>query len=381
MGMPATKTAGTFFAARHSSKGLFARRVARLWELMALPRGRRRRPGSSPASGEASRGSRSSSRSATIPTSTRAAASLDAQRDARPNSEVLVAMDGSRRRPRGAGRAPRKTPAAAGARAVSARNAAVREAEWRGTSLYRLGLSLPSPTGSRRPRGSSKTRPRDGGPGVLAGERGVPAVRLIQLGNDDRYVASHAAAGSIGTSCNTRNFAIRAAIARELPLPEAFPRGGDAVYGWLLESAPSRFITSRPGGSLIAIPHPAGDEARRAFAQGKTEPSGAASWASTCLDLALGRFRVRSARCRLLFATRGRPVALQGRFPRASSRRRALLGFELRPSGSGWRRSLRPVPPRSPPRRPALHGASDGTVVLLGAIGCRMAFVWVRSGD
>jgi hypothetical protein len=91
--------------------------------------------------------------------------------------------------------------------------------------------------------------------------------RLIQL-EYERYVASHAALG-YRRFCNTRNFAIRAAIVRGLPLPEAFPRGGDGVFGWQLELAgvPIRY---EPGW-WVAHRHPASrwDEGRRAFAQGR----------------------------------------------------------------------------------------------------------------
>ena len=149
-------------------------------------------------------------------------ASLDAQRDA-PEFEVLVAMDGSRRQP--------QVPAALPARLLRlpargpypARNAAVREAKGE-VLLFTDSDCLCPPdwiaTAARffddatvmAVQGSSR-----------ASERSRLS-RLIQL-EYDRYVSSHAAAG-YRHFCNTRIFAIRAEIARKLPLPEAFPRGG-----------------------------------------------------------------------------------------------------------------------------------------------------------
>jgi hypothetical protein len=82
-----------------------------------------------------------------------------------------------------------------------------------------------------------------------------------------------------------------------------------------------------------------------------------------------GKRRGRSASLptRIVFAlptgtlslTRGRPVARRGAslalLPAA-----ALFGFERCPSGSGWRRRLRQLPPGSSPRRTALHRAMTG---------------------
>lgn len=233
-------------------------------------------------------------------------ASLDAQRDA-PEFEVLVAMDGSRRRP--------QVPAALRARLLRlpargpypARNAAVREAkgevllftdsdclcppDWIATAArFFDDATVMAVQGSSRASEESRLS------------------RLIQL-EYDRYVASHAAAG-YRHFCNTRNFAIRADIARELPLPEAFPRGGDAVYGWLLER---RAVTIHYEPSWwVAHCHPASrwDEGRRAFAQGKN----GALWGR---DLGLDLFGSgpvddsgwRRPGARLLSATRGRPMA------------------------------------------------------------------------
>lgn len=233
-------------------------------------------------------------------------ASLDAQRDA-PEFEVLVALDGSRRRP--------QVPAALPARLLRlpargpypARNAAVREAkgevllftdsdclcppDWIATAARLFeDATVMAVQGSSRASAESRLS------------------RLIQL-EYDRYVASHAAAG-YRHFCNTRNFAIRADIARELPLPEALPRGGDAVYGWLLER---RAVTIHYEPSWwVAHCHPASrwDEGRRAFAQGK---NGALWGREPGLDL-FGSGPAddsgwRRPGARLLFATRGRPVA------------------------------------------------------------------------
>jgi hypothetical protein len=97
----------------------------------------------------------------------------------------------------------------------------------------------------------------------------------------ERYVATHAALG-YRRFCNTRNFAIRTAVAREIRLPEEFVSGGDAVYGRMLEErgVPIRY----EAGWWIAHRHPSGrrEEGRRAFAQGDS----GARWAREAgLDL------------------------------------------------------------------------------------------------
>jgi hypothetical protein len=83
----------------------------------------------------------------------------------------------------------------------------------------------------------------------------------------ERYVASHAALG-YRHFCNTRNFGIRTAVAREVRLPEALARGGDGVYGRLLErhGVPIRY---EPGW-WVAHRHPSSrfEEGRRAFSEG-----------------------------------------------------------------------------------------------------------------
>ncbi len=233
-------------------------------------------------------------------------ASLAAQRDA-PDFEVLVAMDGSRREPRVPAVLPARLLRLPPRGPYPARNAAVREAkgevllftdsdclcppDWIATAArFFEDESLMAVQGSSRASEESRLS------------------RLIQL-EYDRYVASHAAAG-YRRFCNTRNFAVRAAVARELPLPDALPRGGDTVYGWLLER---RDITIRYEPSWwVAHRHPASrwDEGRRAFAQGKN----GALWSRELgLDL-FGSAHADDSRpggpgARLLSLTRGRPVA------------------------------------------------------------------------
>jgi hypothetical protein len=233
-------------------------------------------------------------------------ASLDAQRDA-PDFEVLVAMDGSRRAPRVPAALPARLLRLPARGPYAARNAAVREAkgevllftdsdclcppDWIATAArFFEDETLGAVQGSSRASAESRLS------------------RLIQL-EYDRYVTSHAAAG-YRHFCNTRNFAIRAAIARELPLPEALPRGGDAVYGWLLER---RAVTIHYEPSWwVSHCHPTSrwDEGRRAFAQGKN----GALW-SRALGLDLfgsgpaDDSSWRGPGARLLSLTRGRPVA------------------------------------------------------------------------
>jgi len=234
-------------------------------------------------------------------------ASLDAQLDA-PDFEVLVAMDGSRREPR--------VPAALPARLLRlpprgpypARNAAIREAKGE-VLLFTDSDCLCPPDWIATAARFFQDETQVAVQGSSRASEESRLSRLIQL-EYDRYVASHAAAG-YRHFCNTRNFAMRAAIARELPFPEAFPRGGDAVYGWLLER---RAVTIHYEPSWwVAHCHPASrwDEGRRAFAQGKN----GALWSR---ELGLDLFgsdhaddsRPRGPGARLLSLTRGRPVAL-----------------------------------------------------------------------
>jgi glycosyltransferase involved in cell wall biosynthesis len=232
--------------------------------------------------------------------------SLDAQRDA-PDFEVLVAMDGSRREPRVPAalpvrllRLPRRGP-------YPARNAAVREAKGE-VLLFTDSDCLCPPDWIATASRFFEDETRMAVQGSSRSSEESRLSRLVQL-EYDRYVASHAAAG-YRHFCNTRNFGIRAAIARELPLPEAFPRGGDAVYGWLLERR-AILIHYEPLW-WVAHRHPASrwDEGRRAFAQGRN----GALWSR---ELGLPLFGSTHADdagpsgpgARLLSLTRRRPMA------------------------------------------------------------------------
>lgn len=194
-------------------------------------------------------------------------ASLASQPGA-PPFEVLVALDGARRDPlvppalSDAVRLLRLPPAGP----YVARNAAARQA--RGEILLFTDSDCVCPPDWVA---TAARFFEDAGTMALQGaSRADDTSRLsrhLQL-EHRRYVAGHAALG-YSRFCNTRNFAIRAAIARELPLPEAFPRGGDGMYGFVLEKhgipiryepacwVAHRYLTSR------------WQEGRRAFDQGK----------------------------------------------------------------------------------------------------------------
>ena len=191
-------------------------------------------------------------------------ASLAVQRGA-PDFEVLVAMDGSRREPRAPYglsvrllRLPARGP-------YPARNAAVAEAA--GDVLLFTDSDCLCP-----PDWISAAAQLVEGEAVAAlqgASRASDDSRLSRFVQSeyDRYVASHAALG-YRRFCNTRNFAIRTALAREIRLPETFPRGGDGVYGRLLEErgVPIRY----EAGWWVAHQHPSSrmEEGRRAFSQG-----------------------------------------------------------------------------------------------------------------
>lgn len=191
--------------------------------------------------------------------------SLAGQRGA-PPFEVLIALDGSRRVP--------LVPASLSARLLRlpprgpyvARNAAAREA--RGEILLFTDSDCLCPADWIAMAAQFF---EDGAAGAVQGaSRASDASRLsrfIQF-EYDRYVDGHAVVG-FKRFCNTRNFAIRAAIVRELPLPEDLPRGGDGVYGGMLERH-GVSIRYEPGW-FIAHRHLASrwDEGRRAFEQGK----------------------------------------------------------------------------------------------------------------
>lgn len=158
-------------------------------------------------------------------------ASLAAQRHA-PPFEVVIALDGSRREPNVppglAVRLLRLAPRGP----YSARNAAIAAAC--GEILVLTDSDCVCPRNwialvERAFRDSSLT--------VLQGSsRPFDRRRLSRWVQQEyeRYVTSHAA-DAYRHFCDTRNFAIRADLARALPFPEKFPKGGDGVYGRWLE--------------------------------------------------------------------------------------------------------------------------------------------------
>jgi hypothetical protein len=192
-------------------------------------------------------------------------ASLASQAGA-PPFEVLVACDGARREP--------LVPASLSARLLrlpprgpyAARNAAAREA--RGEILLFTDSDCFCPPDWIAI--AAQLFEEESAAAIQGASRASEDSRLsrfIQL-EYDRYVAGHALLG-YRRFCNTRNFGIRAAIVRELPLPEAFPRGGDGVYGRMLETH-GVVIRYEPGWS-VAHRHLASrwEEGRSAFEQGK----------------------------------------------------------------------------------------------------------------
>jgi glycosyltransferase involved in cell wall biosynthesis len=192
-------------------------------------------------------------------------ASLAAQRDA-PPFEVLVALDGARREPRVPTGLPVKLLRLPPRGPYPARNAAIREAT--GDLLLFTDSDCLCPPDWMAT--AARFFERDGSGAVQGASRASEDSRLARLVQReyDRYVESHANDG-YRHFCNTRNFAIRTRIAREHPLPEVLPRGGDGVYGRMLERA-AVALRYEPGW-WIAHRHPTSrwDEGRRAFAQGR----------------------------------------------------------------------------------------------------------------
>jgi glycosyltransferase involved in cell wall biosynthesis len=231
-------------------------------------------------------------------------ASLAAQRGA-PPFEVLVALDGARREPRVPPALPVRLLRLPPRGPYAARNSAIREAKGEVLLLTDSDCLCPPDwiaTAARFFEDETTAAVQ----GASRASEDSRLSRLIQL-EYDRYVASHATAG-YRRFCNTRNFAIRAAIARELPLPEALPSGGDAVYGWLLERRASA-IRFEPGW-WIAHRHPTSrwDEGRRVFAQGR---DGALWGRELGLDLFASprEEEPRGPGAWLLSRARGRPAA------------------------------------------------------------------------
>jgi glycosyltransferase involved in cell wall biosynthesis len=192
-------------------------------------------------------------------------ATLAAQRGA-PPFEVLVALDGARREPRIPAGLPARLLRLPPRGPYPARNAAVREAAGQ-VLLFTDSDCLCPPDWIATAARFFDDEAAGAVQGASRASDDSRLSRLIQL-EYDRYVTSHAGDG-FRHFCNTRNFAIRARLAREHPLPEDLPRGGDGVYGRILEKA-AVALRYEPGW-WIAHRHPASrwDEGRRAFAQGR----------------------------------------------------------------------------------------------------------------
>jgi glycosyltransferase involved in cell wall biosynthesis len=184
---------------------------------------------------------------------------------AAPDFEVLVALDGSRREPLVPPGLPARLLRLPPRGPYPARNTAVAEAA--GEVLLFTDSDCLCPPNWISVAGQFF---ENEAAAVLQGaSRPADDTRLSRFVQREyeRYVASHAALG-YRRFCNTRNFAIRSAIAREIRLPEAFPRGGDGVYGRLLEErgVPIRY----EAGWWVAHRHPESrlQEGRRAFSEG-----------------------------------------------------------------------------------------------------------------
>lgn len=159
-------------------------------------------------------------------------ASLAAQREA-PAFEVVIALDGSRREPRvppGLGVRLLRLPAGG---PYAARNAAIAAA--RGEILLFTDSDCVCPGDwiafAERTFRDPSVSALQGGSGPFDRRR---LSRWVQ-GEDDSYAGAFAA-GGYRRFCNTRNFAIRADLARAFPFPQRFPKGGDGVYGQMLEA-------------------------------------------------------------------------------------------------------------------------------------------------
>jgi glycosyltransferase involved in cell wall biosynthesis len=158
-------------------------------------------------------------------------ASLAAQRHA-PPFEVVIALDGSRREPNIPARLAVRLLRLAPRGPYAARNAAIAAA--RGEILVLTDSDCVCP---RNWIALAERAFRDPSLTVLQGSsRPFDRKRLSRWAQQEyeRYVRSQAA-DAYRHFCDTRNFAIRADLARALPFPEMFPKGGDGVYGRWLE--------------------------------------------------------------------------------------------------------------------------------------------------
>jgi glycosyl transferase family 2 len=160
-------------------------------------------------------------------------ATLAEQRGA-PAYEVVIALDGSRRRPRVPAGLPARLLELPARGPYAARNSAAREAEG-SILLFTDSDCLCQPDWIARAAREFEDRDLMVLQGGSLSKSRDRLSRYVQL-EYERYAAGHAA-GSFRRFCNTRNFGIRSAVFRSMPLPERFPRGGDGVYGIRLEAA------------------------------------------------------------------------------------------------------------------------------------------------
>jgi len=159
-------------------------------------------------------------------------ASLAAQIGA-PDFEVLVALDGSTRRPRVPGGIAARLLPLPPRGPYPARNAAAREA--RGDVLLFTDSDCLCPEDWIARAAAIFEDPSVSAlQGASIAQGNTRLARFIQA-EYERYVASHAASG-YRRFCNTRAFAARRSVVEATPLPDLFARGGDGVYGRLLEA-------------------------------------------------------------------------------------------------------------------------------------------------
>ncbi|MEO8431351.1 MAG: glycosyltransferase family A protein [Acidobacteriota bacterium] len=159
--------------------------------------------------------------------------SLAAQRDA-PDWELLVALDGSTRSPRIPARLPVRLLELPPRGPYAARNAAGNAA--RGDVLLFTDSDCVCPPDWIA---FADRAFRDAGLEALqGGSHAAASTRLsIRIQTDyEAYVRSHAGNG-YRSFCNTRNFAIRRSVFEKRRFLDAFQRGGDGMYGRLLEEA------------------------------------------------------------------------------------------------------------------------------------------------
>lgn len=215
-------------------------------------------------------------------------ASLALQTSA-PDFEVLVALDGSTREPLVPPGLPARLLRLPPRGPYPARNAAVEEAAG-GVILFTDSDCLCPPDWISVAARLFENEAVSALQGASRASDDSRLSRFVQR-EYERYVAGHAATG-YRRFCNTRNFGIRAALAREIRLPETFTRGGDGIYGRMLEErgVPIRY---EPGW-WVAHRHPMSriEEGRRAFSEG----ADGARWArASGLDLFAGKERATAA--------------------------------------------------------------------------------------